>query len=55
MRNAISIEGRAGCSDNIDGFAQYLAEQKMYPASLRIRHPSLAARAPVFKLKEILK
>ena len=28
-----SIEGRAGCSDNIDGVAQYLAEQKVDAAA----------------------
>lgn len=49
-----SIEGRAGCSDNIDTFVEYLAEQKIDPAALRIRHPSLAARVLVRKLKEAL-
>jgi len=50
-----SIEGRADCSDNIDIFVQYMAEQKVDPAALRIRHPSLAARALVYKLKERFK
>lgn len=50
-----SIEGRAECSENIDYFARYLAEQQIDPAVLRIRHPSLAARALVVKLKESLK
>jgi hypothetical protein len=50
-----SIEGRAECSENIDFFAGYLSEQKIDPAVLRIRHPSLAARALVVKLKESLK
>jgi hypothetical protein len=50
-----SIDGRAECSENIDFFAAFLAEQKIDPAVLRIRHPSLAARALVVKLKESLK
>lgn len=50
-----SIAGRADCSDNIDFFVEYLAEQKIDPAILRIRHPSLAARALVVQLKEALK
>ena len=49
-----SIEGRAECSENIDFFVAFLAEQKIDPAVLRIRHPSLAARALVVKLKESL-
>lgn len=49
-----SIEGRAECSANIDFFVTYLAEQQIEPAVLRIRHPSLAARALVVKLKEAL-
>ena len=50
-----SIAGRADCSSNIDFFVEYLAEQKIDPAILRIRHPSLAARALVVQLKEALK
>jgi hypothetical protein len=49
-----SIEGRADCSSNIDSFVWYLAEQKVDPTALRIRHPSLAAHALVHKLKEAL-
>jgi len=49
-----SIEGRADCSENIDTFARYLFEQKIDPAVLRIRHPSLAARTLVVQLKESL-
>lgn len=50
-----SIQGRAECSENVDAFAEFLAEKKIDPAVLRIRHPSLAARALVVKLKEALK
>jgi hypothetical protein len=50
-----SITGRAECSENIDLFAEYLAEKKIDHAGLRIRHPSLAARALVVRLKEALK
>ncbi len=50
-----SIAGRAECSENIDFFVEYLAEKKVDPAALRIRHPSVAARALVFQLKETLK
>jgi len=49
-----SMEGRAECSENIDFFVAYLAERKIDPAVLRIRHPSLAARALVVKLRESL-
>ena len=49
-----SIAGRAECSENIDFFVEYLAEQKIDPVVLRIRHPSLAARALVVQLKEAL-
>ncbi len=47
-----SIAGRAECSENIDYFVEYLAERKVDPAALRIRHPSLAARALLQQLKE---
>jgi hypothetical protein len=50
-----SIAGRAECSENIGLFAEYLAEKKIDHAALRIRHPSLAARALVVRLKEALK
>jgi hypothetical protein len=50
-----SIAGRAECSENIDFFVEYLADKKVDHAALRIRHPSVAARALVFQLKETLK
>ncbi|MBI2687085.1 MAG: hypothetical protein HYX27_12280 [Acidobacteria bacterium] len=50
-----SLEGRTECSENIDTFAQFLKENKIDPAVLAIRHPSLAARALVGKLEEALR
>lgn len=50
-----SVAGRADCSENIDTFVEYLAENQIDPAVLRIRHPSLAARVLVHQLKEMLK
>ncbi|MBL8237033.1 MAG: hypothetical protein JNM66_06425 [Bryobacterales bacterium] len=49
-----SVAGRAECSENIDFFVEFLAEKRIDPAVLRIRHPSLAARALVVKLKEAM-
>lgn len=50
-----SLEDRVDCSDSIDTFAEFLHEQKVDFTSLRIRHPSLAARTLIVKLKEALK
>lgn len=50
-----SLEERADCSDMIDTFAKHLHDNQVDYASLRIRHPSLAARTLIVKLKEALK
>jgi len=50
-----SLEERADCSDSIDTFAEFLHEQQVDYAALRIRHPSLAARTLIVKLKEAVK
>lgn len=50
-----SVEGRADCSELVSNFVEYLAQQKIDPAVLAIRHPTVAARVLVFKLKEALR
>jgi hypothetical protein len=50
-----SLPDREDCSDSIDTFAAFLLDNKVDYTSLRIRHPSLAARTLIVKLKEALK
>lgn len=50
-----SVEGRADCSELVSDFVEYLAQKKIDPAVLAIRHPTVAARVLVYKLKEALR